>query len=235
MYDSSIQFTLDTICPWTYLAKKRLDEALRRVRATDASTKVNFTLKFVPYQLYPEASKEGEDKYEWYKKSRYGDSEEKMKIYKTLMTAYGVSAGIDYKFGGTVANTMDAHRVIQHFQDAEGNNEGKEGFGPEVANKIVDSLYRMYFEEEKHPSSTETLLAACKEAGVPEKEAKNIIEDEDEGLRATKALIEEQKGNGIDSVPFIVFEGRRRDVTIQGANEVEDYVKALETIVKESG
>jgi predicted DsbA family dithiol-disulfide isomerase len=46
--------------------------------------------------------------------------------------------------------------------------------------------------------------------------------------------IREQASNGVDSVPFVVFEGKRRDITIQGANEVEDYVKALEKIVKES-
>lgn len=226
MYDSSINFTLDTICPWTYLAKKRLDEALRRVCDTDASSKVNFTVKFMPYQLYPEASKEGEDKYEWYKKSKYGNSEDKMKMYTTLMTAYGVSAGINYKFGGTVANTLNAHRTIQHFQESS---------GPEAANKIVNSLYRQYFEEEKHPSTDATLLEACKEAGVDEKEAKEVVGDESEGLMEVKSLIREQAGNGIDSVPFIIFEGRRRDITLQGAQEVEDYVKALNQIVKESG
>lgn len=45
--------------------------ALRIVRATDAAQKVNFTVVYFPYQLYPEATQEGEDKYEWYKKSRY--------------------------------------------------------------------------------------------------------------------------------------------------------------------
>lgn len=89
---------------------------------------MTFTVKYHPYQLYPEASKEGEDKYEWYKKSRYGEDEDRMKMYTTLMTAYGVSAGINYKFGGTVANTMDAHRVIQHFQEEK---------GPETADKVV--------------------------------------------------------------------------------------------------
>jgi len=225
MYESTIAFTLDTICPWTYLAKKRLDEALRRVRATDASSKVNFKMVYYPYQLYPEATQEGEPKYEWYKKSKYGDSEEKMQMYTTLMTAYGASAGISYKFGGTVANTLQAHRVIQFFQ---------EEVGAEVADKLINSLYRQYFEEEKHPSSDETLLAACVEAGIPEAEAKKVILDKDGGLRDTKMKIQDQASNGVDSVPFVVFEGKRRDITIQGANEVEDYVKALEKIVKES-
>lgn len=105
--------------------------ALRRFRETDDAQKVKFTVKYFPYQLHAEASKEGEDKYEWYKKSKYGDSEEKMRMYTTLMTAYGVSAGIEYKFGGTVANTLDAHRLIQHYQEET---------GPETADKIVNCM-----------------------------------------------------------------------------------------------
>lgn len=156
---------------------------------------------------------------------RYGDSEEKMKMYTTLMSAYGASAGITYKFGGTVANTLPAHRVIQHFQERN---------GPAVADSLINSLYRQYFEEEKHPGSKETLMAACKEAGIDEQDAEAVIADEDEGLMETKGRIREQAGNGVDSVPFVVVEGRRRDITLQGAQEVGDYVKALEQIVKES-
>ena len=90
---------------------------------------MTFTTRYLPYQLYPDASKEGEDKYEWYKNNKYDGSEERMKMFTTLMSAYGVSAGIDYSFHGTVANTMDAHRVIQHFQEQK---------GPEIADKIVE-------------------------------------------------------------------------------------------------
>ena len=215
--------------PYTHLRLLTIPIALRIVRSTDAASKVNFTIKFSPYQLYPGASREGEDKYDWYRKSRYGDSEDKMEMYIKLMTAYGKSAGIDYKFGGTVANTLDAHRVVQHFQQ-----EDVKGGGPETADKIVMALYRMYFQEEKHPSSEETLLAACKEAGVDEGEAKKIIEDEYEGLMDVKNLIREAEGNGVDSVPVVSVEGKRRDITLTGAQEVHEYVKTLEQIVKES-
>lgn len=50
----------------------------------------------------------------------------------------------------------------------------------------------------------------------------------------TKMAIREQAGNGVDSVPYIVFEGKRRDLTLVGAKEVEEYEKALATIAKES-
>jgi len=225
VYESQISFTLDTICPWTYLALRRLQKALSQFRTIHPNASINYTIKYFPYQLYPDAPKEGEDKYEWYKKSRYGDSEEKMKMYTGLMSAYGKSCGIEFKFGGVVANTLDAHRIIQHFQEEKGS---------ECADGIVNSLYSQYFENEKHPSSLETLLTATKAAGIPQEEAKAFIEDEYEGLQEVKMLIREQAGNGIDSVPYIVIEGKRRDITLQGAKEVDEYVKAFERIMKES-
>ncbi|CAG8972220.1 hypothetical protein HYALB_00010999 [Hymenoscyphus albidus] len=146
-------------------------------------------------------------------------------MYITLMSAYGASAGIDYKFTGTIANFLHAHRVIQYFQEKD---------GPEVADKLVMGLYRRFFEEEKHPASRETLLEACKEAGIEMGEAERVVGDEEVGLREVRARIREQVADGVDSVPVVVIEGKRRDLTLTGAKEVGDYVKALEMIVKES-
>lgn len=223
MYDSQITFTLDTICPWTYLAKKRLDAALAQLPA-DVTSKVNFTLRIAPYQLYPKFGPP-QDKYAWYRDSKYFGSEEKTDMFTQLMGQYGAACGIKFKFGGVIADTLQAHRVIQYFQEA---------VGPERGNAIVDALYRMYFEEERDPSAHETLVAACVEAGVDEAEAKRVVEDESEGLMEVRGLLRESVLNGIDSVPNIVFEGKRRDLTVVGAKEVGDYVKAMETIAKES-
>lgn len=146
-------------------------------------------------------------------------------MYTTLMSSYGEKEGIKYKFGGTVANTLQAHRCIRHWQEVK---------GPEVVDKFIDSLYRQYFEEEKHPSSHETLLKAATDAGIDEAEARAFIEDEDEELMATKMAIREQAGNQIDAVPHIVIEGKRRDHTIEGCREVEEYLTTLNRVIKES-
>lgn len=146
-------------------------------------------------------------------------------MYEHLMGGYGKAEDINFKFGGIVANTLPAHRMIQHYQETK---------GPETADKIIRSLYSQYFEGEQHPSSTETLLTAAKEAGIEEADVKKFLEDEDEGLADVKMMIREQAGNGIDSVPYIVFEGKRRDITLEGAREVDEYVKTLNKIIKES-
>lgn len=98
----------------------------------------------------------------------------------------------------------------------------------------VLALYSQYFENERHPSSDETLLRATQDAGIPEHEAKAFIEDKGDGMMDVKMLVREQAGNGVDSVPSITFEGKRRDLTLVGAKEVDEYLKTLETIARES-
>lgn len=148
-----------------------------------------------------------------------------MKKFTTLMSAYGLGVGIDFKWHGTVGNTLNGHRMIQHYQ---------EEMGPETADKIVNSLYEQYFTKEAHPSSPETLLNAALDAGIDRAKAEAFIRDEYEGLPETKMLIKEQASNGIDSVPYIVLEGRKRDFTLEGAKEVGEYVKEFEKVAKES-
>ncbi len=114
-----------------------------------------------------------------------------MQKYTTLMGTYGKEAGIDFDFQGQVANTLDAHRLIQHFQEA---------FGPTTADKLVTSLYSQYFTQQAHPSASETLLKATSEAGIDRATAEAFLADEYEGLPETKSLIREQASNGVDSV-----------------------------------
>ncbi len=45
--------------------------------------------------------------------------------------------------------------------------------------------------------------------------------------------IREQKGN-TDAVPYIIIEGKRRDFTLEGAKEIEEYYKSLVQVAKES-
>jgi len=72
------------------------------------------------------------------------------------------------------------------------------------------------------------------EAGIPESEASSVVDDRTEGLQRVKELIREQAGNGVDAVPWILLEGKRRDITLEGAKEVPEFVKALEQIIKEA-
>ncbi|KAJ4155648.1 hypothetical protein LMH87_000884 [Akanthomyces muscarius] len=226
MYQSQVTFTLDTICPWTYLAKKRLDDALKQVRASDAGQKVNFTLHFEPYQLNPDFP-DSVDKNEWYLANKHMGNADAQRLFQAHMTDLLAPAGVALNFGGLMGNTLHAHRVIQHFQDAE--HDG----GSARTNRLVEALYAAYFARAQHPAADETLVAACAEAGIAEDEARRVVADKELGLRQVRDRLR-MNGQDVDAVPVVMVEGKRRDLTLTGAKEVADYVKALETIVKES-
>ncbi|KAF3049328.1 hypothetical protein E8E11_009429 [Didymella keratinophila] len=224
-YDSTIAFTLDTICPWTYLAFLRLRRALSAFRTANPQSPASFSLRISPYQLYPDFSTPV-DRHAWYRDEKYAGSEERFEKYAVYMSALGKDEGIAFDFSsGPFANTFHAHRILQYMQ---------EHHGAEAAVTALESLYEQYFTQRAHPSSFETLMKACLAGGLSAEEAKRVVEDENEEAMETKMAIREQTGNGVDSVPYIVFEGKRRDFTLIGAKEVAEYVKTLEQVVKEA-
>ncbi|KAJ2968850.1 hypothetical protein NQ176_g8975 [Zarea fungicola] len=217
MYQSKVAFTFDVVCPWTYVAKKRLDEALKQVRASDRGQKINFTLHFEPFRLstdLPEAA----DESDW----QQGSNTEAQRILNKEMP--DLSAPIN---AGGKANTLHAHRIIQHFQDPE--NGGTEA----RTTKLVDALYARYFTRGQHPTAVETLVGACVEAGIDEADARNAVGDKELGLRKVRDRMR-LVGSDVDAVPVVRIEGKKRDLTLTGAKEVGAYIKALETVAKDS-
>lgn len=225
MYESTIYFTLDTICPWTYIALRRLDEALDKVRTTPHGDEVTFAYHYLPYQLHPDFPSTPKDKRTWARQTTHANSATRQAAHEAAMSALGADVGLHLSFAGTISNTLPAHRVLRAVQDAA---------GPDVASVLVAGLFRRYFEEGCDPASHSTLVAACVEAGIGEPEARALVEDEDWGLAETKKLIKQQEMNGVEAVPHVVVEGRRRDITIVGTKTVCEYVKILETVIKES-
>lgn len=132
--------------------------------------------------------------------------------------------GIDFRFDGAMGNTLHAHRVIQYFQQSK---------GPETANKLIDALYMRYFEQGLHPSEDEVLIASCIEAGISEEEANKVVLDKELGLDEVQSKLSEIRRD-IDAVPVVAIEGKKRDITLTGSKEIEEYLKALERIAKES-
>ncbi|KAF2181391.1 hypothetical protein K469DRAFT_713824 [Zopfia rhizophila CBS 207.26] len=63
-------------------------------------------------------------------------------------------------------------------------------------------------------------MGACRDAGVDEDGARTFVEDESAGLQDVRMVVREQTGNGVDGMPYTVFEERRRDFMLVGAKAV---------------
>ncbi|KFA63292.1 hypothetical protein S40285_07782 [Stachybotrys chlorohalonatus IBT 40285] len=197
--------------------------ALEQVRASRSQPAVVFTLIFEPFQLQP-AMPATADRQVWSLQHKHLDSAAGQAIYQDYVGTLAAAAGATLRFDGPVGNTLHAHRVMQHLQSTE---------GPETANRLVDALYRLYFCEAKHPAADDTLMEACVEAGVNEADAREVVRNKALGEKELRTQLR-TVASDVDAVPVVRVEGRRRDITLIGAKEVEAYVKALETVIKES-
>lgn len=215
-----IDFTLDTICPFTYLGRRKLQFAIRLAQEQDLP--VTFNILYLPYDIGKNLSKAGRNKKEWYLEKTGGNEEHLLKMIE-VMKSMGKEIGIDFSYEGEVANTLDTHRVIKKIQTEKlGDVE-----------KLMDSLYLQYFEQAQHPSSKATLLTACKAAGVQDIDSMSVFIDSDALEDEVKESIVEQNMTGIDGVPAMVFEGRRRDFTLVGAKSPQEYLNTIKQVLKE--
>ncbi len=96
----------DVICPFTYLGKRRLDEAMSYVHGP-------VKRGWYPFQLNPDMPEEGES-FEAYLASRFGSQAAIQPVLDRLQ-AEGRDVGIEYDFDAIrhVPNTLPVHQVIQ--------------------------------------------------------------------------------------------------------------------------
>lgn len=201
-----------------------MDQALTQFRSSPSSSSITYTIHFEPYQLSPSFPAGSVDRKQWYFEHKHKGIVDAEDAFQSQLRRRAEPVGIDFRFDGAMGNTLHAHRVIQYFQQSK---------GPETVNNLVDALYTRYFEQGLHPSEDEILIASCVEAGIPEEEANKVVLDKELGLDEVQTKLNEVRRD-IDGVPVITFVGKKRDITLTGAKEIEEYLKALERTAKES-
>ncbi|KAK2413188.1 Thioredoxin superfamily protein [Trifolium repens] len=85
-----VDISSDTVCPWCFVGKKNLDQAI-----ASSKDKYNFEIIWHPYQLNPGAPKEGIEKREFYR-TKFGSQSDKMEaqmteVFKVVGHAYSLS------------------------------------------------------------------------------------------------------------------------------------------------
>lgn len=203
-----VDVTSDTICPWCFVGKKHLEQAI-------AATKDRYSVEvnWHPFFLNPDAPREGVNKMEMYK-SKFGPGRMQM-IIDRVGGAFA-TLGYKYSMGGLTGSTLDSHRLI--------SLAGKQG--TEKQNALVEELFLNFFTQEKFIGDKEVLAAAAEKAGV--EGARELLEDPQAELK--EVLAEERKfRRGVSGVPHFVIDGRWQ---ISGAQPPEAFVEAFEAAGK---
>ena len=191
----NLEVASDVICPWCYIGKRRLEKALNLLNGD-----VDLKISWLPFQLNPGMPREGMSRTE-YRTAKFGSLERSRQLDARVI-AEGRSEGIEFAFDriGRTPNTLAAHQLLAVSSDQS---------------KVVDALFRAYFEEARDigdPAVLADIAVQCGVEGWPEK-APDV-----------SALEEEVRAMGITAVPTFIFDRRSG---ISGAYPAETLAGAI--------
>lgn len=201
----TIDVVSDVVCPWCFLGRRRLEQAIEMV------PEVPVVVRWRPYLLDPNVPEEGMDRAA-YMKAKFPDPAQIRAIHERLQEL-GRSVGIDYRFDAieVAPNTLNAHRVIR-WALVEG-----------VQDAVVERLFKLYFEEGADLSRADTLVDAARDAGMNAEVVARLLEG-DADLDAVREEIAVAQRLGVTGVPCFIFDNR---YAVMGAQEAETLAAAI--------
>jgi len=213
MTQFNIEVVSDTVCPWCYVGKQKLEKAISAYKTQHPDSNDTFSTTWMPFYLNPGAPSVGVDKTSYYR-TKFGDDRTEM-IFERL-SQVGKDTGINFKFGGKTGNTRDSHRLIQLGKSKS----------PAIQTRVVEELFAAYFENEGDITSHETLQKAGMKAGLDEKEVKEWL-GSDKGGRAVDEEVEAAQLSQVSGVPNFTIQGKYE---IGGAQDPGVFLSLFEKI-----
>ena len=203
-----IEIYADVVCPWCWIGKRRLEQAL-------AGYDGEVTVRFRPFQLDPTPVTEPKPLIEALG-AKFG-GRDKAEGMAAHVTQVAKGAGIDMRFDRAVAaNTFEAHRLVR-FATERGR-----------AAELVERLYRAHFQDGIDVGSTDALVTLAGEVGLDEAEAREYLES-NLGRREVAADLSAAHQLGVSSVPTFVLAGK---YAMTGAQEPETLLAALHEVAQ---
>ncbi|MFF5177045.1 DsbA family protein [Micromonospora sp. NPDC000316] len=198
-----IEIYADVVCPWCYIGKRRLDEALAQYDG-------EVTVRYRPFQLDPSPVPEPRPTVEALA-AKFGGAERARQMFDHV-TQIAAGDGLRLDFDRSlIANTFDAHRLVSYATDHG------------LAAEMVEALYQAHFQQGVDVGSREALAAIAGGIGLDAADARRFL-DSDERVADVRAELAAARDLGISSVPTFVLAGK---YAVSGAQETQTLLAAL--------
>jgi len=199
----------DMVCPWSYLGKKRLDDALAAVLGPSMVT-------WYPYQINPDMPGAGMP-LEEYLAAKFGDP---ASLHPALdqLAAAGRAEGIDFRFDliTHVPNTLNAHRLMSlaEMQSVDTSR---------LADRIMHGFFTLGLDISDH----DVLAGLGSESGLAATEILDTLADE-----RSKSIVLTQESqvrqSGVTGVPDFLVNKR---LFVVGAQQTDSLVNVFDRVM----
>jgi predicted DsbA family dithiol-disulfide isomerase len=225
----TIDVYADIACPWCYVGRAHLKDALaQRSDRDDSSSReevvsglrpdLDVTLRWRPFQLQPDLPKEGRD-FRTVLEEKFGSWSRAERMFERIQQM-GREDGLTFNFDAieVAPNTADAHRLILWAQEA---------YGPEDGDALATALFRAYFTDGRNVSDRDVLVDCAGEVGLDADKARAMLDGSDYAEAVDESQQRAQR-RGITGVPCYVFDDRQ---ALTGAQPTDVFLNAFDTVL----
>jgi predicted DsbA family dithiol-disulfide isomerase len=203
----------DVVCPWCYIGKRRLEEAL------DAGGDTA-TIVWHSFQLDPSSRNDDPRDLATRLGEKYGRGREWALQANAHVTGIAAEVGLEYHLDqAKPANTVDAHRLLHLARDLEDAGEVPAG----TQGALKERLLKAYFTDGLPVGDHATLTELATEVGLPADRVREVLA----GRTYTDDVAADQAqalAYGANGVPFFVIDEK---YGVSGAQPVEVFQEAL--------
>ena len=208
-----VQIWSDIMCPFCYIGKRRIEEALALFEHKDA-----VAIEWKSFQLDGNFVASSDDNMAEHLAQKYGKSIDWAQGMLDNMTQNAKTVGLDFHFEKAIlANSFTAHRLLHLAKKYH------------LANDLEELLFKAYLTDGKNINDNNTL----KELGVSvglNAEAVNEVLHSDAYANEVKHDIQNANSIGVQGVPFFVFDNK---YAVSGAQPATAFLEILQKVWEE--
>jgi predicted DsbA family dithiol-disulfide isomerase len=199
-----IDVVSDVVCPWCFIGKRRLEQA---IALADAPVDVHWRPYFLNEWIPPEGMSR-----EQYLTTKFGSPERYRGIAKRVEAA-AAAEGLVYAVDKIARqpNTTDAHRLIRWAEEI--------GKAADMKQRLMD----LYFTEGADLSDREVLVRAAADVGLDADEVRAALAS-DKDVAEIEREVQAAKDAGVQGVPLFIFGGK---FAVSGAQAAEYLAEAI--------
>lgn len=185
----SIDIISDTVCPWCYIGKRRLEKAIAE------RPLYSYQISWRPFQLNPDLPASGMARDD-YLHAKFGGADRAARVYTAVLQA-GREEELHFNFAAIrrQPNTFDSHRLVRWAASAG------------VQGKVVEQLFQRYFLQGADLGDRDVLLDIAAQCGMDA----DLVDDlyrrdaDAELVRQEEAVARKM---GINGVPCFIVNGK---------------------------
>lgn len=180
-----IAITSDFICPWCFIAERRLLKAAKDMGIT-------VQLNFWPYELNPDMPPEGLPR-KLYRSAKFQSWAKSNELDQgTIAASADDPLEFNYDKIEFIPNTRNAHRLVWHVQNKDS----------EKAMRLVDAVFEGYFSDGRNIGDNQVLAEIAATIGFDAQETLDFLKS-DAGSNEVISMEQRVAAAGQRGVPYI--------------------------------